>query len=100
MSSQQYQNPVYENGDSEDPAHIAAGKVLQEHEMKKGQIVTKIPLVFKLLLLLVAAIAIVALVCSLLFFTGEVIPASLTSTPKQGEAKTTFETMLLYAASL
>lgn len=88
MSSidQNYDNPVYENPDPEVQRHTYSGKASKEdHE---GRDITysnsKVPLVFKLLLLLVAIIAIVALVFALIVYTRRVSPSTKRNQGKMG----------------
>jgi len=76
-------NPAY-TGSSEDPVHIAAGKVLQENELKNGKVVSRVPLGFKVIVAAVFIIAVVAIVITVLLSTGKITPLSNNDTTKQG----------------
>lgn len=75
-------NPAFIGGES-DPVHIAAGKVLQENELRNGKTVTRVPLGFKLVVALVFIIAVVAIVLTVLFYTGTITPLSDAENTKQ-----------------
>ncbi|KXJ24731.1 hypothetical protein AC249_AIPGENE21003 [Exaiptasia diaphana] len=80
-------NPTFEH--SQDPAHIAAGKVLEENGVRTSEQVTdgglkprtRIPLWLKLIVFLMFLIAVIALVFTLLMYSGKIAPQ--TSNPTE-----------------
>ncbi|KXJ24773.1 Collagen alpha-1(VI) chain [Exaiptasia diaphana] len=74
-------NPVFQNNLA-DPAHIAAGEVLEENGVRTSEQVTdgglkmgaKIPLGLKIIVFLLFLIAVVALVFTMLMYSGKITP--------------------------